>query len=131
MPQIKNPDDLRSIANLIRVFVYARQFPCYAGNSKRSRRPALRANLQKRHLTVSQSWALIEQEIRSAAFDKKVIRIEKYRTKSVDLRLPLFGISFNSSKKRDFFTSLFLPFRYLVFLPSSLIMSKKRLLSTS
>ncbi|RYS79567.1 hypothetical protein EAI77_05275 [Ligilactobacillus ruminis] len=82
-------------------------------------------------MTVSQSWALIEQAIRSAAFDKKVIKIEKYRTKSVDLRLPLFGISFNSSKKRDFFPSLFLPFRYLVFLPSSLIMSKKRLLSTS
>jgi hypothetical protein len=48
---------------------------------------------------------LIEQAIRSAAFGKKVIKIEKCRTKSVDLR-PLFGISFYSSKKRDLFPSL-------------------------
>ena len=37
-----------------------------------------------------------------------VSKLKKCRTKSVDLRLPLFGISINSRGKRDFFPRLFL-----------------------
>ncbi|EFZ33805.1 hypothetical protein HMPREF0542_12094 [Ligilactobacillus ruminis ATCC 25644] len=61
-------------------------------------------------LPVSQSLALIEQAMRSTVFDKKVCfnvsKLKKCRTKSVVLRLPLFGIQFISRGKRDFFQSV-------------------------
>ncbi|WP_347518508.1 hypothetical protein [Ligilactobacillus ruminis] len=72
-------------------------------------------------LPVSQSCALIEQEMLSTAFGKICIKIEKCRTKAADLRR--LCSTFNAIQEENIFSHLLLYCNSVVAIASSTVVS--------